>query len=51
MPEFQADPERGLEGQVLSGEIQLEEIDTSAFKERYGGNMEKIEPVAVQAAE
>jgi hypothetical protein len=35
---------------VLRGEIELEEIDTSAFKTRFGGNMAKIAPVA-EAAE
>ena len=37
MPEFQNDPEHDAwkEG-VMSGAIQLEEIDTEAFKDRYG---------------
>ena len=30
---------------VLNREIELEEIDTTAFKERFGGNMKAIEPV------
>jgi alkanesulfonate monooxygenase SsuD/methylene tetrahydromethanopterin reductase-like flavin-dependent oxidoreductase (luciferase family) len=52
MPEFQAaHPELlAWKGQVLRGEIELEEIDTSAFKTRFGGNMAKIAPVA-EAAE
>jgi len=52
MPEFQAaHPELlAWKGQVLRGEIELEEIDTSAFKIRFGGNMAKIAPVA-EAAE
>jgi alkanesulfonate monooxygenase SsuD/methylene tetrahydromethanopterin reductase-like flavin-dependent oxidoreductase (luciferase family) len=56
MPEFQAAHPELLKWkeQVLNREIELEEIDTSAFKERYGGNMKKIQPVdppKVQAAE
>jgi hypothetical protein len=37
MPEFRSDPEHdaGKVG-VMSGAIQLEEIDTEAFKDRYG---------------
>ena len=50
MPEFQAAHPDLLKWkeQVISGEIELEEIDTSAFRTRYGGNMAKI---AAQAAE
>ena len=38
---------------MFNREIDLEEIDTTAFKERYGGNMKKIDVSAqkVQAAE
>jgi len=52
MPEFQAAHPELLKWKerVLNREIELEEIDTSAFKLRYGGNMAKIAPV-VQAAE
>jgi alkanesulfonate monooxygenase SsuD/methylene tetrahydromethanopterin reductase-like flavin-dependent oxidoreductase (luciferase family) len=52
MPEFQAAHPDLLKWkeQVLNREIDLEEIDTTAFKERYGGNMKTIQPV-VQAAE
>jgi alkanesulfonate monooxygenase SsuD/methylene tetrahydromethanopterin reductase-like flavin-dependent oxidoreductase (luciferase family) len=52
MPEFQAAHPELLKWKerVLNREIDLEEIDTSAFKLRYGGNMAKIAPV-VQAAE
>ena len=52
MPEFQAAHPELLQWKerVLNREIELEEIDTSAFKLRYGGNMAKIAPV-VQAAE
>jgi alkanesulfonate monooxygenase SsuD/methylene tetrahydromethanopterin reductase-like flavin-dependent oxidoreductase (luciferase family) len=56
MPEFQEAHPQLLKWkeQVLNREIELEEIDTSAFKERYGGNMKNITPVdppKVQAAE
>ncbi|MBN9560071.1 MAG: LLM class flavin-dependent oxidoreductase [Alphaproteobacteria bacterium] len=52
MPEFQAAHPELLKWKerVLNRELDLEEIDTSAFKLRYGGNMAKIAPV-VQAAE
>src|SRR6185437_9435706 len=52
MPEFQAAHPELLKWKerVLNREIELEEIDTAAFKDRYGGNMAKIAPV-VQAAE
>ena len=37
MPEFRADPEHDAwKAGVMSGAIQLEEIDTEAFKDRYG---------------
>ena len=37
MPEFQHDPEHeAWKAGVMSGAIQLEEIDTEAFKDRYG---------------
>jgi hypothetical protein len=37
MPEFQNDPEHDAwKKGVMSGAIQLEEIDTEAFKDRYG---------------
>jgi alkanesulfonate monooxygenase SsuD/methylene tetrahydromethanopterin reductase-like flavin-dependent oxidoreductase (luciferase family) len=56
MPEFQAAHPQLLEwkAQVLNREIELEEIDTSAFTERYGGTMKAIGPKEaekVQAAE
>src|SRR5947207_5735693 len=55
MPEFQAAHPKLLQWkqQVLNRQIELEEIDTTAFKERYGGNMKPIKPDApnVQAAE
>ncbi len=55
MPEFQGAHPQLLKWkkQVLNREIELEEIDTTAFKERFGGNMKPITPDApkVQAAE
>jgi len=56
MPEFQgAHPELlKWKEKVLNREIELEEIDTSAFTDRYGGTMKNITPAAdrrVQAAE
>jgi alkanesulfonate monooxygenase SsuD/methylene tetrahydromethanopterin reductase-like flavin-dependent oxidoreductase (luciferase family) len=55
MPEFQEAHPKLLKWkeQVLNREIDLEEIDTSAFKDRYGGTMKNIAPkgASVQAAE
>ncbi|CAN5268633.1 hypothetical protein BH10PSE6_BH10PSE6_34780 [soil metagenome] len=55
MPEFQqAHPELlKWKERVLNREIDLEEIDTTAFKDRYGGTMKAIAPDApkAQAAE
>ncbi|HZQ00275.1 MAG TPA: LLM class flavin-dependent oxidoreductase [Reyranella sp.] len=55
MPEFQQAHPQLLKWkeQVLNREIELEEIDTTAFKDRYGGNMANIkpEPPKVAAAE
>jgi alkanesulfonate monooxygenase SsuD/methylene tetrahydromethanopterin reductase-like flavin-dependent oxidoreductase (luciferase family) len=50
MPEFQgAHPELlKWKEKVLNREIDLEEIDTTAFKTRFGGNMEKIAPIAAE---
>jgi alkanesulfonate monooxygenase SsuD/methylene tetrahydromethanopterin reductase-like flavin-dependent oxidoreductase (luciferase family) len=47
MPEFQAAHPQLLKWkeQVLNRQIDLEEIDTAAFKERFGGNMKTIQPV------
>jgi len=52
MPEFQAAHPELLKWkqQVLNREIELEEIDTTAFKLRFGGNMANIKP-EVQAAQ
>src|SRR3954469_17384722 len=48
MPEFQAAHPQLLEWKqrVLNREIELEEIDTSAFTDRYGGTMKNIAPAA-----
>jgi alkanesulfonate monooxygenase SsuD/methylene tetrahydromethanopterin reductase-like flavin-dependent oxidoreductase (luciferase family) len=56
MPEFQEAHPKLLQWkqQVLNREIDLEEIDTSAFNDRYGGTMKNISPTAdkrVAAAE
>jgi alkanesulfonate monooxygenase SsuD/methylene tetrahydromethanopterin reductase-like flavin-dependent oxidoreductase (luciferase family) len=56
MPEFQEAHPQLLQWKqrVLNREIDLEEIDTSAFTDRYGGTMKNIAPAAdkrVQAAE
>ena len=53
MPEFQgAHPELlKWKEKVLNREIQLEEIDTSAFTDRYGGTMKAMAPAKAQAAE
>ena len=53
MPEFQgAHPELlKWKERVLNREIELEEIDTSAFTDRYGGTMKAIAPAKAQAAE
>ncbi len=56
MPEFQEAHPQLLKWkeQVLNREIDLEEIDTTAFKDRYGGTMKAIAPPdapKVQAAE
>ena len=48
MPEFQAAHPELLKWKekVLNRDIALEEIDTSAFRERYGGTMKAIQPAA-----
>ena len=47
MPEFQAAHPALLKWkeQVLNRQVDLEEIDTAAFRDRFGGNMAKIKPV------
>ena len=54
MPEFQAAHPELLKWKekVLNCEIELDEIDTTAFTDRYGGTMKAISPAAkAQAAE
>ena len=55
MPEFQGTHPELLKWkeQVLNREIELDEIDTTAFKDRYGGTMKAMTPAtpATQAAE
>ena len=47
MPEFQQDPEHDAwKAGVMSGAIQLEEIDTAAFTDRYGKLAVSVEAVA-----
>ena len=51
MPEFQNDPEHeAWKTGVMSGAIQLEEIDTDAFKDRYGKLAVSVAPAAKVAA-
>jgi hypothetical protein len=50
MPEFQHDPEHDeWKKGVLSGAIQLEEIDTKAFSDRYGKLAVNVAPAKVAA--
>ncbi|MBM3643203.1 MAG: LLM class flavin-dependent oxidoreductase [Alphaproteobacteria bacterium] len=53
MPEFQAASasQEKWKQAVLAGEIELEEIDTTPFKDRFGPNSVQVPPRAVQAAE
>ena len=48
MPEFQAAHPELLKWKekVLNREIELDEIDTAAFTDRYGGTMKNISPSA-----
>ena len=51
MPEFQNDPEHeAWKAGVMSGAIQLEEIDTEAFKDRYGKLAVNVAPAQKVAA-
>ena len=51
MPEFQNDPEHDAwKKGVMSGAIQLEEIDTEAFKDRYGKLAVNVAPTQKVAA-
>jgi hypothetical protein len=53
MPEFRADPEHDAwKAAVMSGAIQLEEIDTEAFRDRYGKlavNVAPAKPIVTAA--
>jgi len=50
MPEFQHDPEHDAWKQgVMSGAIQLEEIDTAAFIDRYGKLAVNVAPARAAA--
>jgi alkanesulfonate monooxygenase SsuD/methylene tetrahydromethanopterin reductase-like flavin-dependent oxidoreductase (luciferase family) len=54
MPEFHADERahQDWKRQVMSGEIELEELDTDPHKDRYGKTLEKVGPTgSTQAAE
>ena len=55
MPEFQAAHPQLLQWKekVLNREIVLDEIDTTAFTDRYGGTMKAVTPATqgVRAAE
>jgi hypothetical protein len=51
LPEFRNDPERDVwKKGVLSGAIKLEEIDTEAFKDRYGKLAVNVAPAQKVAA-
>jgi hypothetical protein len=51
MPEFKRDPEHDeWKKGVMSGAIQLEEIDTQAFTDRYGKLAVSVAPKKVAAA-
>ena len=51
MPEFENDPEHeAWKAGVMSGAIQLEEIDTEAFSDRYGKLAVDVAKPAVAAA-
>jgi hypothetical protein len=51
MPEFRVDPEHDAwKAGVMSGAIQLEEIDTEAFKDRYGKLAVNVAPAKAAVA-
>jgi hypothetical protein len=51
MPEFREDPEHeAWKAGVMSGAIKLEEIDTEAFKDRYGKLAVSVAPTQKVAA-
>ena len=54
MPEFHADEpaHQDWKRQVMSGEIELEELETNVHKDRYGKTLAKVGPTGpTQAAE
>jgi alkanesulfonate monooxygenase SsuD/methylene tetrahydromethanopterin reductase-like flavin-dependent oxidoreductase (luciferase family) len=50
MPEFHANipAQEEWKAKVLAGEIELEEIDTAPFRDRYGANSVQLRPVAAE---
>ena len=50
MPEFHVNilAQEEWKKQVLAGEIELEEIDTAPFRDRYGPNSVQLRPVAAE---
>jgi len=50
MPEFHANiaEQDAWKAKVLAGEIELEEIDTAPFRDRYGPNSVQLRPVAAE---
>ena len=50
MPEFHANipAQEEWKAKVLSGEIELEEIDTQPFRDRYGPNSVQLRPQAAE---
>jgi hypothetical protein len=51
MPEFREDPEHDAwKAGVMSGAIQLEEIDTEAFRDRYGKLAVTVAPAKANVA-
>jgi alkanesulfonate monooxygenase SsuD/methylene tetrahydromethanopterin reductase-like flavin-dependent oxidoreductase (luciferase family) len=50
MPEFHANipAQEEWKAKVLAGEIELEEIDTAPFRDRYGPNSVQLRPVAAE---
>jgi hypothetical protein len=50
MPEFHANipAQAAWKEKVLAGEIELEEIDTQPFRDRYGPNSVQLRPQAAE---
>jgi hypothetical protein len=50
MPEFHANipAQDEWKKQVMAGEVELEEIDTAPFRDRYGLNSVQLQPVAAE---